>query len=115
MILWVKVNYKEFIFIIFIIENLKFVQIKDLWIQTDGSQGGSHWTCFKIKGEKSRYFDSFGGQPDKFLLNQLAKPIINHRQKNQDLNSQFCGSDCLYFFYLLERMNFYDTFSKLFF
>ena len=44
----------------------------------DGSQGGSHWTCFIIKGNKSYYFDSFGGQPDKFLLDQLPKPIIYH-------------------------------------
>ena len=36
----------------------------------DGSMGGSHWTCFIVKNNKSFYFDSFGGQPDKFLLNQ---------------------------------------------
>ena len=33
--------------------------------------GGSHWTCFIIKDNKSYYFDSFGGQPDKFLNNYL--------------------------------------------
>ena len=42
------------------------------------SQGGSHWTCFLVKDNKSYYFNSFGGQPDKFLLNQLPKPIIYH-------------------------------------
>ena len=42
----------------------------------NGSQGGTHWTCFIVKDNKSYYFDSFGGQPDKFLLNQLPKPII---------------------------------------
>ena len=36
----------------------------------NGSQGGTHWTCFIEKDKKSFYFDSFGGQPDKFLLNQ---------------------------------------------
>ena len=41
----------------------------------DGRLGGSHWTCFYIKDNKSYYFDSFGGQPDRFLLNQLPKPI----------------------------------------
>ena len=35
----------------------------------DGSMSGSHWTCFIVKNNKSFYFDSFGGQPDKFLLN----------------------------------------------
>ena len=47
----------------------------------DGSQGGTHWTCFIVKNNKSYYFESFGGQPDKFLLNQLPKPIIYHNYK----------------------------------
>ena len=37
----------------------------------NGSRGGTHWTCFIVKDNKSYYFDSFGGQPDKFVLNQL--------------------------------------------
>ena len=28
--------------------------------------GGSHWTCFYIKDNKSLFFDSFGGTPGKF-------------------------------------------------
>ena len=36
--------------------------------------GGSHWCAFYIKDNKSYYFDSFGVQCDKFLLNQL--PIL---------------------------------------
>ena len=47
----------------------------------DGSMGGSHWFAFIVKDNKSFYFDSFGGQPDKFLLNQLPKPIIYHNYK----------------------------------
>ena len=35
------------------------------------SQGGTHWTCFIVKDNKSYNFDSLGGQPDNFLLNQL--------------------------------------------
>ena len=81
----------------------------------NGSQGGSHWTCFIMKDNRSYYFDSFGGQPDKFLLNQLAKPIIYHNYKIQDVNSKLCGSYCLYFFYLIERMNYYDAILKLVF
>ena len=42
----------------------------------DGSQKGTHWTCFIAEDNKSFYFDSFGGAPDKFLLNQLPKSII---------------------------------------
>ena len=81
----------------------------------NGSQGGTHWTCFIVKDEKSYSFDSFGGQPDKSLLNQLPKPIIYHNYKIQDINSKLCGSYCLYFFYLIERMNYYDTILKLVF
>ena len=63
--------------------------------------GGTHWVCFYIKDNKSYYFDSFGGSPDKFLLNQLPKPIIYHIFKIQNINSQcYVDSYCLYFFYL---------------
>ena len=79
----------------------------------DGFRGGSHWTCFLVKDNKSYYFDSFGGAPDKFLLKQLQKPIIYHNYKIQDINSRLCGSYCLYFFYLIERMNYYDTILKM--
>ena len=81
----------------------------------DGSQGGTHWVCFYIKNNKSYYFDSFGGNPDKFLLNQLPKPTIYHNFKIQNINSQLCGSYCLYFFYLMEQMNYYDTILKIYF
>ena len=81
----------------------------------NGTQGGSHWCAFYIKDNKSYYFDNFGGGPDKFLLNQLPKPIIYHNYKIQDINSKLCGSYCLYFFYLIERMNYYDAILKLVF
>ena len=81
----------------------------------NGSRGGSHWTCFIVKDNKSYYFDSFVGQPDTFLLNQLPKPIIYHNYKIQDKNSYLGGSYCLYFFYLIERMSYYDAILKLVF
>ena len=81
----------------------------------NGSQNGTHWTCFIVKDEKSYYFDSFGGQPDKFLLKQLPKPIIYHNYKIRDINSKLCGSYFLYFFYLIERLNYYDTILRLVF
>ena len=74
--------------------------------------GGSHWCSFIKKDNKSYYYDSFGEAPDKFLLDQLSKPIIYHNYKIQDINSKLCGSYCLYFFYLIERMNYYDTILK---
>ena len=81
----------------------------------NGSLGGSHWTCFYIKDNKSYYFDSFGGHPDKFLLKQLPKQIIYHNYKIQDINSQLCGSFCLYFFYLDKRMSYFDSIFKMYF
>ena len=80
-----------------------------------GSMSGSHWTCFIIKENKSYYFDSLCGEPDECLLNQLPKSIIYHNYKIQDIKSRLCGSYCLYFFYLIERMKYYDTILKMFF
>ena len=56
--------------------------------------GKSHWTSFIVKGNESFYFDSFGGQPDNFLLNQLPKPIIYHNYKKEDIKSKLSGSYC---------------------
>ena len=81
----------------------------------NGSMGGSHWTCLYIKCNKSLYFDSFGGQPEKPLLTQLPKPIIHHNYKIQDIKSKLCGSCCLYFFYLIERLNYCDAILKEYF
>ena len=60
--------------------------------------GGTHWTCYITKNNKSIYFDSFGGQPDKFLQNQLPKPKTYHNCEFQDIYSKLCGSYCLYLF-----------------
>ena len=51
--------------------------------------GGSCWSCFNIKNNESFYFDSFGCRPDKYLSNQLSKPILNHDHKIQVLNSDY--------------------------
>ena len=77
--------------------------------------GGPHGTCFVVKDNKSYYFESCGGQPDKFLLKKLPKPIIYHNYKIQDINSKLCGSYCLYFFHLIEKLNYYDIILKMFF
>ena len=81
----------------------------------NGSQGGSHWTAFYVENKKSYYFDSFGGQPDKFLLNQLPKPTICHNYKIQDKKFQIMWLILFIPFYLIERMNYYDTILKLVF
>ena len=81
----------------------------------NGSMGGSHWVCFMVKDSTSYYFESFGVHPDKFVLNQLPKPIIYHNYKIQDINSKIGGSFSLYFFYLIKRMNYYDAILKMYF
>ena len=81
----------------------------------DGRMKATYWTAFYVKNNNSFYYDSFGGQPDKFLLNQLLKTIIYHNYKTQDTNSKLCGSNCLNFFYLIERMKYYDTILKMYF
>ena len=70
----------------------------------NGSMGGTDWSCFIVKDNKLFYFDSFGGQPDKFLLKQLPKPITYHYYKIQDINSKLCGSYCLYFSKYLKKI-----------
>ena len=81
----------------------------------DGFQGGSHWTCFIVQDNKSYFFDSFGVQPEKFVLIHLPKPITYHDYQNQDINSKLCGSYSLYFFNLIERMSYYDASLKMYF
>ena len=61
----------------------------------NGSQGGTHWTCFIVRNHKSFCFDSFGGAPDIFFLNQLPKPIFYHNYEIQYINSNLCCSYCL--------------------
>ena len=82
-----------------IISDKEFVNIDN------GSMGGTHWVCFYVKDKKSIFFDSFVGQRDKCLVNQLPKPIIYHTYKIQDINIRLCGSYCLFFFYLIKTKN----------
>ena len=80
----------------------------------NGSMGGTHWTCFYVK-DKSFYFDNFGGYPDKFLLQQLPKPITFHNYKIQDNKSKLCGTYLLYFYYLIERRDYKNAVLKIYF
>ena len=73
------------------------------FVKTDnGSMGGTHRTCYIVEGNKSYYYDSFGGQPDNFPLNQLPKPLIYQNNKIQDIN--YVDHIACTFFYLIERM-----------
>ena len=107
-------NYRKCIFIIYIPEIKKYSD-RGFDNINNGSQGCTHWTCFYIKDNRSYYFGSFGGQPDKFLLNQLPKAMIYFNYKYQAIKSKLYGSYCLYFFNLIERINYYDTILKMYF
>ena len=77
--------------------------------------GGTQWVCCLVKDNNSYYFDSFGVNLDNFLLKQLPKPTMYHNYKIQDINSRLCGSYCLYFFCLIERMKLNESFLKMYF
>ena len=78
----------------------------------DGSQGGTHWVA--LYG--SKYFDSFGGPPDQWLIKQLPKPLIYHNYIIQGIHSKMCGTYCLYFLYLIENnVNYEDAVLNIFF
>ena len=73
----------------------KMITNKGFVIIDDGRTGGSHWCAFHVKHNKSYYFDSFCGQPDKNLHIQLPKPIFYHNYIVRDVNSKLYGSYCL--------------------
>ena len=77
-----NLNNKEFIIILLIPEILKHIQKNDLLLLifvVKPDLGGYYFTL-KIT---TFYFDSFGGQSDRFLLIQLPKPINYHKYINK--------------------------------
>ena len=81
----------------------------------NGSMGRSHWTFFYVEDNKCSYFDSFGGQLAKCLPNQLLKPKNFLKNKIQDITSRLCVVYFLYFFYIMERMDFHEVVLKIHF
>ena len=75
--------------------------------------GGTHRACFQMKRIKSLYFDSFGGNPNNFIVSQLPKPLLYHNYIIRDKTFRLCGTNCPYFFYLLEVTQYYDAILKL--
>ena len=79
--------------------------LRQIFVNIDtGSQDGTQWTCFHIKGDKSFYFDGFGGAPVKILFNHILKPINYQYNKIQYINSRLYETNCLNVFYLIETM-----------
>ena len=52
---------------------------------------------------KSCFFDSFGGCPEKRLIQQIPKSITFDKYKIQDKDTRICCTYCLYFFDLIEK------------
>ena len=73
----------------------------------DGSQGGTDRVAFYVSTiHESEYFNSFGGPPDTWLIEQLPKAIKYYNYIIQGIDSEsddsmMCGTYCLYFLYLL--------------
>ena len=69
-----------------------------------GLMVGHLWTCVIKKDNKSFYFDYFGTHSEKFISQQLQKPINYHNFKNRDLKSKLYKKYCFYFFYKNEKL-----------
>lgn len=66
----------------------------------DGSQGGTHWTCYYSDGgSQGVYFDSFGAVPPPEAMRWAKRgrrsPVSYNAWICQDLKSQTCGWFCL--------------------
>ena len=86
-----------------------YIQKKDLFSMTMVVWEGIIGLVFCIKYNKPFHYDSFRGQPDKVLLNQLPKQIVYQIYIIQSKNSKLCGSYFLYSIYSIEKMKFYDV------
>ena len=76
---------KKFLTVPFILEILLYIQTKVFVNIDNGQLGGTHWTSFCINEKKTLYFDSFGGPPENFYLNndqnQSLFPLIKLKVK----------------------------------
>lgn len=83
------------------------------------TQSGSHWTCYYKHQDRRFYFDSFGQPPPTELLTYLksARELeensgVIHRSAVmvQHLNTDECGSLCLY---VLKKLDEGEPFSEI--
>lgn len=69
-------------------------------INLDDSDGpGTHWVCYKKRGNKVLYFDSYGDlPPPKELIRYLKGCEIKYNfDRYQDFDTFYCGHLCLKF------------------
>ena len=69
----------------------------------DISGRGTHWVCWYKTEKRSSYFDSFGIQPPKEVIDYLSCPIFYNTEKIQPDDDVICGHLCLYVLRRLSR------------
>ena len=83
-----------------IFSDIGFVNIDN---RPQGVTRDTHRTCFIVKDNKSLYFDSLGGQPDNFLINQLPKAIIYQSIKFKFNILNYVHHYLCFFYFLLKE------------
>lgn len=70
-------------------------------VNLDSHQGaGTHWVCYKKRGNNVYYFDSFGDlRPPAELVEYLGPSanIVYNYKRQQGFDSVICGHLCLKF------------------
>ena len=65
------------------------------------TQSGSHWVCYKKKGNNVEYYDSFGVTPPPEILTYLGinrgNKIFYNSEQEQQIHEVICGHLCLKF------------------
>ena len=57
---------------------------------------GTHWVAWYKNGKTKIYFDSYGVQPPKEVVEYIGKPIYYNTDQVQPVGQVFCGHLCLY-------------------
>lgn len=77
------------------------LQYESAVVNLDSSRGsGTHWVCYKKRGQKVLYFDSFGNlRPPPELLHYFgpSADIEYNYERKQGFDSVVCGHLCLKF------------------
>jgi len=66
-------------------------------LNLDDSYGNrTHWVAWYRRNNDRYYFDSYGLQPPKELMDYLKSPVLYNSERLQPANEVFCGHLCLY-------------------
>lgn len=70
-------------------------------VNLDSKHGeGTHWVCYRKRGDRVEYFDSFGNLRPPVELMQYLGPTVTveyNYERKQSFNSVVCGHLCLKF------------------